>query len=199
MQTCIAFRRLRLASAVFLAAFSVALPQAARAGAEEDMLQAYKAHRISEYAQSIPIWRRLAEDGQVDAQYNLGVIYHHGDGVAQDFQEALMWYGRAAQNGDVEAQRALGSMYMRGQGVAQNEKVGMRFMMLSKALAHHEHMHAAEKWSGQLERAIWQDERDRLELLYVQSLENSDLVVADLRRRAGLDVGEQPSMVAQLR
>ena len=60
-------------------------------------------------------------------------------------------------------------------------------------------MHAAEKWSGQLERAIWQDDRDRLELLYVQSLENSDLVIADLRRRAGMDAGEQPSMVAQLR
>lgn len=199
MQTCIAFRRLQLASTLCFAVLSFGLSDAARAGADEDMLQAYKAHRVGEYAQSIPVWRRLAEDGQVDAQYNLGVIYHHGDGVAQDFQEALKWYGRAAQNGDVEAQRAIGSMYMRGQGVAQNEKVGMRFMMLSKALAHHEHMHAAAKWSGQLERAIWQDERDRLELLFVQSLENSDLVIADLKRRAGMDTGEQPSMIAQLR
>jgi TPR repeat protein len=172
----------------------LALAGPARGGADEDLLEAAKLHRIGESGQSLAIWRRLAEQGQVDAQYNLGVVHHHGDGVKQDFAAAMKWYARAAEQGDIEAQRAIGTMYLRGQGVRRDERAGMRWVMLDKIAAHHDHMRVAEKWRGELERAILRDEQRRLELLYVQSLDDGERTLAELRRRAGGGADTAPQL-----
>ena len=41
-----------------------------------------------------------AEQGNVDAQALLGDIYVKGQGTAQDFKKAYIWYGVAAKNGN---------------------------------------------------------------------------------------------------
>ena len=57
-------------------------------------------------------WYRLAaEQGDADAQSNLGVMYDSGHGVPQDYAEAVRWYRRAAEQGDASAQFDLGRMY----------------------------------------------------------------------------------------
>ena len=67
-------------------------------------------------------WYRLAADqGDVGAQYTLGLIYANGRGVAQDDTEAVRWYSLAADQGDAYAQVNLGSMYYTGRGVPQND------------------------------------------------------------------------------
>ena len=43
--------------------------------------------------------RRLAEQGDADAQYNLGVMYANGEGVPQDAAEAVRWYRISADVG----------------------------------------------------------------------------------------------------
>ena len=53
-------------------------------------------------------------------QYNLGVMYHYGEGVAQDFTKAREWFELAAAQGYAEGQFNLGAMYQEGQGVAQD-------------------------------------------------------------------------------
>ena len=46
-------------------------------------------------------WFRLsAEQGNADAQGNLGLIYVTGQGVTQDFKEAAKWYRLAAVQGN---------------------------------------------------------------------------------------------------
>ena len=45
-----------------------------------------------------------AEKGDAQAQYNLGVIYYFGQGVAQNYAEALKWIRKAADQGQVDAQ-----------------------------------------------------------------------------------------------
>lgn len=40
-----------------------------------------------------------AENGDVQAQYRLGGMYFHGQGVKQDDQEALKWYLKVAEQG----------------------------------------------------------------------------------------------------
>ena len=47
-------------------------------------------------------------------------MYHNGQGVAQDFKAALVWYRKAADQGHAEAQFNLGAMYANGQGVPQS-------------------------------------------------------------------------------
>ena len=44
-------------------------------------------------------------------------MYADGDGVPQDYAEALRWYGLAAEQGDANAQYGLGLMYANGWGV----------------------------------------------------------------------------------
>ena len=67
-------------------------------------------------------YRKAAEQGDVDAQYNLGNMYAKGRGVRQDNAQAVQWFRKAAEQGDAEAQNNLGVMYAYGQGVRQNYK-----------------------------------------------------------------------------
>ena len=66
------------------------------------------------------ILRQAAEQGDGDAQYNIGVKYHDGDGVPQDYAEAVKWYRLAADQGEARAQHNLGMMYYKGEGVPQD-------------------------------------------------------------------------------
>jgi len=44
-------------------------------------------------------FRKAAEQGIAEAQYNLGFMHDNGQGVAQDYKSAHMWYNTAAANG----------------------------------------------------------------------------------------------------
>ena len=59
-------------------------------------------------------WRRLAEQGLAAAQFDLGVLYENGDGVRQDYVEAVNWYRLSAEQGYAMAQNNLAGMYARG-------------------------------------------------------------------------------------
>ncbi len=47
-------------------------------------------------------------------------MYNKGEGVEQDFKEAVKWYQKAADQGDAIAQNAIGVAYGMGEGVGQN-------------------------------------------------------------------------------
>ena len=68
-------------------------------------------------AEAVKWYRKAAEQGNADAQYNLGVMYDHGRGVPQDDAEAVGWYRKAAEQGYAKAQFNLGNMYITGLGV----------------------------------------------------------------------------------
>ena len=63
-----------------------------------------------------------AEQGDIEAQYNLAEMYTQGKGVPQDYKQALTWYEKAAEQGDARAQAILGSTYRVGRGVPQDDK-----------------------------------------------------------------------------
>ena len=48
-------------------------------------------------------FRRAAEKGVTDSQFNLGRLYEEGYGVAKDPAAAYRWYAAAARSGDPEA------------------------------------------------------------------------------------------------
>ena len=64
--------------------------------------------------------RSAAEQGNANAQTGLGVMYASGEGVPQDYQEAVKWYRLAAEQGQASAQANLGAMYYNGKGVPQD-------------------------------------------------------------------------------
>ena len=73
-----------------------------------------------DYATALREWKPLAEQGNADAQFNLGLMYRKGEGVLQDYKTAMKWYKLAAEQGHASAQTNLGTMYDDGQGVLQD-------------------------------------------------------------------------------
>ena len=65
--------------------------------------------------------RRLAEQGDVEVQNELGAMYATGRDVPQDEAEAVKWFRKAAEQGNAEGQSELGVMYAEGDGVPQND------------------------------------------------------------------------------
>ncbi len=51
-----------------------------------------------------------ANEGEPNDQFHLGVMYENGDGVPEDFNEAIKWYRSAAEQGEARAQFHLGLM-----------------------------------------------------------------------------------------
>jgi TPR repeat protein len=52
-----------------------------------------------------------------------GEMYDLGQGVHQDYPEALRWYSKAVDQGDANAQCGLGSMYYDGRGIRLDRAV----------------------------------------------------------------------------
>ena len=73
----------------------------------------------------------LAEQGNVDAQHVLGVMYANGRGVMKDEKKAVKWYQLAAERGLAEAQFNLSLMYDNGQGVIEDDKMAVKWLRLA--------------------------------------------------------------------
>ncbi|ENU91287.1 hypothetical protein F971_03194 [Acinetobacter vivianii] len=64
---------------------------------------------------------KLAETGNVDAQYNVAMNFLNGDeGYPKDYNQAKRWLEMASEQGDASAQNALGIIYLRGSGGDKN-------------------------------------------------------------------------------
>ena len=60
-------------------------------------------HRVT--WQTFEEMRKAAEEGDPVAQRYLGVCYQNGQGVPQDYHEAIKWFRRAAEQGHAAAPR----------------------------------------------------------------------------------------------
>jgi TPR repeat protein len=92
-----------------------------------DFAKGLRAAQSGDFATALREWTVLAEQGDAKAQYNLGVMYRRGQGVVQDYKEAVKWYRKSAEQGDADAQSNLGAMYSKGKGVVQNDKEAVKW------------------------------------------------------------------------
>ena len=67
--------------------------------------------------------RAAAEQGDVTAQYDLAEAYYFGNGVVQNYGEALKWFQRAADHGCDAALYCLGGIYSSGEEGAPKDDV----------------------------------------------------------------------------
>ena len=70
-----------------------------------------------------------ANQGHANAQYSLGLMYEDGEGVPQDYSNAMEWYLKAGNQGDAKAQHKLGGMYGNGKGVSQDYSKAMEWYL----------------------------------------------------------------------
>ena len=69
---------------------------------------------------SIDLMTKAAQQGDVIAQNNLGVIYEKGTGVPKNLVKAAHFYLLASEQGNPFAQANLVTMYLTGRGVDKN-------------------------------------------------------------------------------
>ena len=68
--------------------------------AAQDFQKGLAAAQAGDFATALQEWKPLAEAGNADAQYNLGIMYNNGYGVPQDQKEATKWFRLAAEQGN---------------------------------------------------------------------------------------------------
>lgn len=72
------------------------------------------AHGRQQYFNALAAWKEAAKFDEQEAVYRIGLLYAQGQGVAQSFGDAVIWYRRAAEGGHIEAQFQLGMIYLHG-------------------------------------------------------------------------------------
>jgi TPR repeat protein len=68
-----------------------------------------------------------AENGNRDAQFELGTAYVHGHGLARDYVEGAKWLRRAIERGHTEACLQLSFLYRDGLGVTKDEGEALKW------------------------------------------------------------------------
>src|SRR6185295_14898707 len=99
----------------------------ATGAAADSIEEAKSAYDRGDYPVAVSLFSPLAEQGLAPAQFNLGVMYRHGEGVPQDIQEAVKWYLKSAEQGYAPAQFNLGVMYRHGEGVPQDAREAVKW------------------------------------------------------------------------
>lgn len=92
------------------------------AGPYEDASAAYVS---GHYAVAMRLWQPMADQGDSDAQYGLGLMYDKGRGVTQNFVLAHMWFDLSAAQGNQSAakDRDLAARRMSAVQVAEAQKL----------------------------------------------------------------------------
>ena len=75
-------------------------------------------------------WRKAAEQGYVDAQYKLGVMYEKSYGVPHDYVRAHMWFDLAASQGhEISAKdRDIAAENMTPADIAEAQRLAREWM-----------------------------------------------------------------------
>jgi tetratricopeptide (TPR) repeat protein len=88
---------------------------------------------ISNYMDSperkVKVETKAAEAGDAEAQYLLGERYFYGNGVIQNYEQAVSWYRKAAEHGHGWAQYKLGLCYRLGNGVTKDDAQGVSWYL----------------------------------------------------------------------
>ena len=119
---------MRILSRVFPAVILVLFASITWAG---DFQKGWSAYSSGDYAAALAEWQDLAEAGDANACYGMGLLYGNGFGVDMNDELALKFYGLAASQGHAEAQYNLGVMHQNGWGVPLNEEEGIKWFRLA--------------------------------------------------------------------
>jgi len=104
-----------------LARATLGMGAAAAADIDSDLITGQQAYRDHDYAAAMAQLRPLAEYGNdPTAQYIVGTMYSHGEGVARNAREAARFYRLAARQGHADAAFALAFLLYYGQGEGPN-------------------------------------------------------------------------------
>lgn len=92
-----------------------------------DLATAQAAYDVGDYQTALAEWQALAEEGNADAQFGIGILYGSGYGVSLDDAQAVKWYQLAADQSHPDAQCHLAVMHSNGWGVPQSDQEAFKW------------------------------------------------------------------------
>ena len=104
--------------------------------AEVDALPSVSAADVDVGELDVGQLRHLAEQGNAEAQTELGERYEDGRGVGRDYGVAVTWFRLAAEQGYGPAQAAIGYLYATGGGVREDDAVAASWFRLAAEQGH---------------------------------------------------------------
>ena len=82
------------------------------------------AYDKGDYTVALENYNKVLEGSEqvflAEAMGSIGALYFHGQGIEQDYAQALEWYRKAADLGETDSMINIGGMYLYGQGVEQD-------------------------------------------------------------------------------
>jgi uncharacterized protein len=131
----------------------IAATAAPLAMAQADVRAGVEAWEAGDYARAIREWRPLAQNGDADAQFNLGQAYKLGRGVQQNMPEAIAWFQRAASQGHIQAEDNLGLvLYESGR---RSDALSWLERSAARGEPRAQYVLAAELFNGQITTRDW--------------------------------------------
>jgi TPR repeat protein len=79
------------------------------------------------YRDAESCWRTKAQSDDLEAQFQLGKLYYHGEGIDVDKKQAAAWFTTAAERGNISAQSFLALLYLTGDGVPQSTESAIKW------------------------------------------------------------------------
>lgn len=110
---------MRTFSRIVLTGFMFLLATVAWSG---DFKKGWDAYSSTDYATALAEWQELADAGDVNASYGMGLLYGNGFGVDMNDDMALNYYSYAAEKGHADAQFNLAVMHQNGWGVPASDE-----------------------------------------------------------------------------
>jgi TPR repeat protein len=86
--------------------------------AQQKLASLYNAKK--DYKKAAFWYKKSADNGNIEAQYSLGVLYLKGLGVEKDLDKATLLFIQAASEGNTKAQYSLAIRYLKGDGIEKN-------------------------------------------------------------------------------
>ena len=105
-------------TATLLVAAALLASVPAYAGMDEGI----DALKRNDFARAAKELRPLAEKGNAEAQYRVGLMYEYGKGFPQDKVQAVNWLRKSATQGHIQAQVEIAVILATGDGVPQDDK-----------------------------------------------------------------------------
>jgi TPR repeat protein len=96
-----------------------------------DLAKGQEAYNSGDYQTAIAEWQPLAESGDAEAQFGMGLLNANGFGVPLDDNEALKWYLLAAEQEHANARCNIAVMHANGWGVPQSDAEAFKWYSLA--------------------------------------------------------------------
>ena len=158
--------------------------------------QAFNAYQNQQFDSAESLWGSLANDGDVNAQYALGVMHLRQEASDSSPVAAFSWFEKAASQGHATAMFNLGVAYWEGAGVAQDKSKALELWQeaalkgdsgaqFNLGLAYYigeertADLDQASKWIGLAADQNHPEAKRILKVINNEKKNNSELVVAN--------------------